>query len=150
MSDIWAKGGAGGEELARVVAEVAEQSEQPSPLYDWNWSVEDKIKAVATKIYGAKAIDYTSKARADLRKIKQLELEKLPVCIAKTQKSLSDNPKLLGHLKILSSLSARSRSLPVRVSHSDHRRYNAHAWLPAQPAAENIDIDDDGNISGLF
>ncbi|MCB0567977.1 MAG: formate--tetrahydrofolate ligase [Phaeodactylibacter sp.] len=152
LSDIWAKGGAGGEELARVVAEVAEQSEQPfKPLYDWNWSVEDKIKAVATKIYGAKAIDYTSKARADLRKIKQLELEKLPVCIAKTQKSLSDNPKLLGRpkdfivtVREIEIASGAGFLIPIT---GDIMRMPG---LPAQPAAENIDIDDDGNISGLF
>ena len=152
LSDIWARGGAGGEELAQVVAEVAEQStEHFKPLYDWNWSVEDKIKAVATKIYGAKAIDYTSKARADLRKIKQLELEKLPVCIAKTQKSLSDNPKLLGRpkdfivtVREIEIASGAGFLIPIT---GDIMRMPG---LPSQPAAENIDIDDDGNISGLF
>ncbi len=152
LSDVWAKGGAGAEELARVVADVAENS-QPSfkPLYDWGWSVEEKIKTVATRIYGAKAIDYTSRARADLRKIQQLELEKLPVCIAKTQKSLSDNPKLLGRpkdfvvtVREIEIASGAGFLIPIT---GDIMRMPG---LPSQPAAENIDIDDNGNISGLF
>ncbi|MCB0551186.1 MAG: formate--tetrahydrofolate ligase [Phaeodactylibacter sp.] len=152
LSDVWAKGGAGAEELARVVAEAAENSEASfKPLYDWNWSVEEKIKTVATKIYGAKAIDYTSKARADLRKIKQLELENLPVCIAKTQKSLSDNPQLLGRPKdfvvtVREIEIAAGAGFLIPITGDIMRM----PGLPAQPAAENIDIDEDGNISGLF
>ena len=152
LSDVWSKGGAGAEELARIVAEVAENSrEQFRPLYDWEWSVEEKIKTVATKIYGARAIDYTSRARADLRKIQQLGLEKLPVCIAKTQKSLSDNPKLLGRpkdfvvtVREIEIASGAGFLIPIT---GDIMRMPG---LPSQPAAENIDIDEDGNISGLF
>ncbi|MCO6476148.1 MAG: formate--tetrahydrofolate ligase [Phaeodactylibacter sp.] len=152
LADVWARGGAGAEELARVVADVAENSQSSfKPLYDWNSSVEEKIKTVATKIYGAKAIDYTSKARADLRKIQQLELEKLPVCIAKTQKSLSDNPRLLGRpkdfvvtVREIEIASGAGFLIPIT---GDIMRMPG---LPAQPAAENIDIDDNGNISGLF
>jgi len=152
LSDVWAKGGAGAEGLARVVADVAEQSQAAfKPLYDWNWSVEEKIKTVATKIYGAKAIDYTSKARADLRKIQDLGLEKLPVCIAKTQKSLSDNPKLLGRPKdfvvtVREIEIAAGAGFLIPITGDIMRM----PGLPAQPAAENIDIDDEGNISGLF
>lgn len=152
LSDVWGKGGQGAEELARVVAEVAENSQAAfKPLYDWNWSVEDKIKAVATRIYGAKAIDYTSRARADLRKIKQLELEKLPVCIAKTQKSLSDNPMLLGRPKdfvvtVREIEIAAGAGFLIPITGDIMRM----PGLPSQPAAEQIDIDDDGNISGLF
>ena len=68
-------------------------------MYDWNWSVEKKIETLAKEIYGAAAIDYTSQAKSDLKKITALGLDKLPVCVAKTQKSLSDNPKLLGRPK---------------------------------------------------
>jgi len=67
-----------------------------TPLYDWNLPVEEKIEAVATKIYGAAKVEYSSKARLNLRRITRLGLDGLPVCIAKTQKSLSDNPKLIG------------------------------------------------------
>ena len=131
---------------------MAENSrEQFRPLYDWEWSVEEKIKTVATKIYGARAIDYTSRARADLRKIQQLGLEKLPVCIAKTQKSLSDNPKLLGRpkdfvvtVREIEIASGAGFLIPIT---GDIMRMPG---LPSQPAAENIDIDEDGNISGLF
>ncbi len=152
LADVWAKGGAGAESLARTVAEVAEQSQAPfKPLYDWEWSVEEKIKTVATKIYGAKAIDYTSKARADLKKIAELGLEKLPVCIAKTQKSLSDNPKLLGRPKdfvvtVREIEIAAGAGFLIPITGDIMRM----PGLPAQPAAENIDIDDEGNITGLF
>ncbi len=100
VANVWAEGGKGAERLATLTAKVAEQCLcRLKPLYDWNWSVERKIETIAKEIYGAAAIDYTSQAKSDLKKIKALELEQLPVCMAKTQKSLSDNPKLLGRPK---------------------------------------------------
>ena len=119
-------------------------------MYRLEDSVEDKIFAVARKVYGAEAVDFTLEARRDLRRIKKLGYDKLPVCIAKTQKSLSDNPKLLG----------RPEDFLVTV-----RRIviNAGAGflvpltgdiirmpgLPAEPAAKRLDVDEDGNIIGL-
>ena len=101
VAEVWAKGGKGAERLAELAAKVAEQCVcQLKPLYDWNWSVEKKIETIAKEIYGAAAIDYTSQAKSDLKKIIALGLDKLPVCVAKTQKSLSDNPKLLDVRKI--------------------------------------------------
>ncbi|MEL6988203.1 MAG: formate--tetrahydrofolate ligase, partial [Bacteroidota bacterium] len=100
IADVWAKGGEGAIDLANKVVQVVENNTKTfTPLYDWESPVKEKIATIATKIYGAKAIDYTSKAKSDLRKIAKLGLEELPVCIAKTQKSLSDNPKLLGRPK---------------------------------------------------
>ena len=97
VADVHSRGGKGAEELARVVVEVANACKSNfKPLYDWNWGIEKKISTIATEIYGASAIDYTAQAKADLQKIEDLNLAKLPVCIAKTQKSLSDNPLLLG------------------------------------------------------
>lgn len=148
----WAAGGRGTLELADAVAEAVEASDQPfQPLYDWDWDVERKIEAVATRIYGAKAIDYTPKAKADLRKIKSLGLEKLPVCIAKTQKSLSDNPKLLGRPK---DFVATVREIEIAAGAGFLIPITGNIMrmpgLPATPSAEHIDIDEQGNISGLF
>ncbi|MEZ5044820.1 MAG: formate--tetrahydrofolate ligase [Saprospiraceae bacterium] len=150
--EVWAKGGAGALTLAQVVSEMADNNEEAfTPLYDWNWPVEKKIETVATQIYGAEAIDYTSRAKADLRKIKELGLEKLPVCIAKTQKSLSDNPLLLGRPKdfvvtVREIEIAAGAGFLVPITGEIMRM----PGLPASPAAEFIDIDKDGNISGLF
>lgn len=152
VADGWAKGGGGTTELADAVAEaVASCDRDFQPLYDWDWPVEKKIETVATRIYGAKAIDYTSKAKADLRKIARLGLENLPVCIAKTQKSLSDNPKLLGRPK---DFVATVREIEIAAGAGflipitgDIMRMPG---LPATPAAERIDIDEEGNIEGLF
>lgn len=148
----WAAGGKGTLELADAVAEAVEASKEPfQPLYEWDWDVERKIEAVATRIYGAKAIDYTAKAKADLRKIKSLGLEKLPVCIAKTQKSLSDNPKLLGRPK---DFVATVREIEIAAGAGFLIPITGNIMrmpgLPATPSAEHIDIDEQGNISGLF
>ncbi|MEM8907057.1 MAG: formate--tetrahydrofolate ligase [Bacteroidota bacterium] len=152
VANVWAKGGAGAEALARaVVATIDEVNEAFTPMYQWDWPVEEKIKAVATKIYGAKAIDYTPRAKADLRKIARLGLDHLPVCIAKTQKSLSDNPKLLGRPKdfivtVREIEIAAGAGFLIPITGNIMRM----PGLPAKPAAENINIDSEGNISGLF
>ena len=152
LCNVWGEGGKGAIELAKEVAKVADQSKKKfTPMYDWDWPVEKKIEAVATKIYGAKAIDYTSKAKADLRKIKRLGLEKLPVCIAKTQKSLSDNPKLLGRPKdflvtVREIEIAAGANFLIPITGNIMRM----PGLPSVPSAEHIDIDEKGNISGLF
>jgi formate--tetrahydrofolate ligase len=152
LADVWAKGGDGALELAEEVVRVAEEHSSPfTPLYDWDWPVEKKIETVATQIYGAKAIDYTSKARSDLRKIDRLGLNELPVCIAKTQKSLSDNPKLLGRPKdfvvtVREIEIAAGAGFLIPITGDIMRM----PGLPATPAAEGIDIDSEGNISGLF
>lgn len=151
-SDVWAKGGEGALALAEGLVEVVDQNEKPfQPLYEWDWTVKDKIWTIATSIYGAKAIDYTSQAKRDLSKIAQLGLEKLPVCIAKTQKSLSDNPLLLGRPKdfivtVREIEIAAGAGFLIPITGDIMRM----PGLPAQPAAEQIDVDRDGNISGLF
>ncbi|MCM1031520.1 MAG: formate--tetrahydrofolate ligase [Oscillibacter sp.] len=152
VANVWAEGGKGAERLATLTAKVAEQCLcRLRPLYDWNWSVERKIETIAKEIYGAAAIDYTSQAKSDLKKIKALELEQLPVCMAKTQKSLSDNPKLLGRpkdfvvtVRQIEIASGAGFVIPIT---GDIMRMPG---LPDQPAAERIDIDKEGHISGLF
>lgn len=152
VADVWAKGGEGAESLAKLVAKVAEQCMcQLKPMYDWNWSVEKKIETLAKEIYGAAAIDYTPQAKKDLKKITALGLDKLPVCVAKTQKSLSDNPKLLGRPKdfvvtVRQIEIAAGAGFVIPITGDIMRM----PGLPDNPAAENIDIDENGHITGLF
>ncbi len=152
VTEGWAKGGEGTTDLAEVVLEVTDGNETPfQPLYDWSWPVERKIETVATKIYGAKAIDYARKAKADLRKINKLGLTELPVCIAKTQKSLSDNPRLLGRPKdfvvtVREIEIAAGAGFLIPITGDIMRM----PGLPGEPAANHIDIDEHGQIEGLF
>ena len=152
VARVHAEGGKGGEELARMVSEVAEACTcELKPLYDWNWEVERKIETIAREIYGAAAIDYTPQARADLKKIAALKLEHLPVCIAKTQKSLSDNPKLLGRpenfvVTVREIEIAAGAGFIIPITGNIMRM----PGLPAQPAAEQININNEGKITGLF
>ena len=152
VAEVWAKGGEGAEKLAILTAKVAEQcTSKFQPLYDWNWSIEKKIETIAKEIYGAMAIDYTAQAKSDLKKIIALGLDKLPVCIAKTQKSLSDNPKLLGRPK---DFIVTVRQLEIAAGAGFIIPITGEIMrmpgLPDVPAAEHIDIDENGQIRGLF
>jgi formate--tetrahydrofolate ligase len=152
LAEVWAKGGKGALELAQHVVDIVEEgSSKFVPMYTWNMSVEDKIKTIATKIYGADDVEYSSLAKRNLRTIANLGLEGLPVCIAKTQKSLSDNPALLGRPKGFT-ITVREIEIAAGAGFlvpitGDMMRMPG---LPAHPASENISIDNDGNISGLF
>ena len=145
VAEVWAKGGEGAEKLAILAAKVAEQCVcKLKPLYEWSWDIEKKIETIAKEIYGAAAIDYTAQAIA-------LGLDKLPVCIAKTQKSLSDNPKLLGRPKdfvvtVRQIEIAAGAGFVIPITGEIMRM----PGLPEKPAAENIDIDEQGHITGLF
>ncbi len=152
MAEVWAKGGEGAIELAEKVIEAA-GTDPPRfrPLYEWEWDVKKKIATVATKIYGAEHVDYTVQAESDLKRISALRLEKLPVCIAKTQKSLSDNPLLLGRPKdfiitVREIEIAAGAGFLIPITGNIMRM----PGLPAHPASENITIDDQGNISGMM
>ncbi|MDA3839280.1 MAG: formate--tetrahydrofolate ligase [Candidatus Delongbacteria bacterium] len=152
IADVWENGGEGGLELGKAVIDVAEKcTNEFTPLYDWNWSIEEKIEKIAKTIYGAEAIDFRPQAKNDIKRIIKLGLDKLPVCIAKTQKSLSDNPKLLGRpkdfivtVREIQISSGAGFLVPIT---GDIMRMPG---LPAVPAAMSIDIDNEGNISGLF
>ncbi len=152
VADVWGQGGAGAEDLAKAVVRIVEAGESRfQPLYDWSWPVEKKIETIATRIYGAEGVEYSSTAKADLRRIAKLGLEELPVCIAKTQKSLSDNAKLIGRpegftLSVRQIEIAAGAGFLVPITGDIMRM----PGLPALPAAEGIDIDEQGNISGLF
>ncbi|MCL6295177.1 formate--tetrahydrofolate ligase [Jejuia spongiicola] len=152
LAEVWAKGGKGALELAQHVIDIVEEgSSNFKPLYDWESDVKTKIETIATKIYGADGVEYSALAKKNLRTIANLGLEKLPVCVAKTQKSLSDNPKLLGQPKGFS-ITVREIEIAAGAGFlvpitGDMMRMPG---LPAHPASENINIDNNGNISGLF
>ncbi len=152
ITDVWGKGGAGAEDLANAVASVVDAADDSfSPIYDWQSPVKEKIESVAKNIYGASSVEYASDANKALRRIDKLGLNNLPVCIAKTQYSFSDDPKKLGRPKDFS-ITVRDIEIAagagflVPITGSMLRM----PGLPGQPSALNIDIDQDGNISGLF
>ena len=152
LAEVWEKGGAGALELAQMVIDASGTYQGKfTPLYDWKSSVIDKIDTIAKEIYGAKHVDYTATARANLRTIADLGLEALPICIAKTQKSLSDNPKLLGRpkdfvitVREIEIASGAGFLIPIT---GDIMRMPG---LPAHPASENMDITPEEDIVGLF
>ena len=152
LAEVWAKGGAGALDLAQQVIEICENAKHGFlPMYEWKEPMTTKIEKIATKIYGAEHVDYTAQAKRDLKKITKLGLDHLPVCIAKTQKSLSDNPKLLGRPKdfiitVREIEIAAGAGFVVPITGNIMRM----PGLPAKPASEGIDIDESGTITGLF
>jgi formate--tetrahydrofolate ligase len=152
VADVWSKGGEGALDLAQKVINVIESKVSDfKPLYHWESSVKEKIETIATRIYGAEHVDYTSKAKSDLQKISHLGLDHLPICIAKTQKSLSDNPKLLGRPKdfiitVREIEIASGAGFLIPITGEIMRM----PGLPAHPASEGIDINEEGEITGLF
>ncbi len=152
VADVWGKGGAGTEELAHLVVKTLDEYDSEfEPLYPLTDSVKTKIETISKKIYGAEAVDYTAKAKSDLAKISTLGLDNLAICIAKTQKSLSDNPDLVGRPKdfvitVRQIEIASGAGFLVPITGEIMRM----PGLPEMPAAEKIDIDEDGNITGVF
>lgn len=152
ISEVWAKGGEGGIELAKKVMETIETGKADFHyLYEDNLSPEEKIEKICKEIYGAGNVNYSSKAIKDLEQVKKLGLIDFPVCIAKTQYSLSDNPALLGrpegfevNVKEIK-ISAGAGFLVVLLGD-----IMTMPGLPKKPAALNIDIDEKGNVTGLF
>jgi formate--tetrahydrofolate ligase len=148
----WADGGAGAEAIADAVINALPNSpEKYTPIYDWKDDVETKMTTVARKIYGADGIELTADARAALKRIDALGLNHLPICMAKTQKSLSDNPDLLGrptgfHITVRDIEIAAGAGFLVPITGEMMRM----PGLPLTPAAEAIDIDENGEITGLF
>ncbi|WBY64773.1 MAG: Formate--tetrahydrofolate ligase [Thermocaproicibacter melissae] len=151
LCEVFAKGGAGGVDLAEKVCKLADKVSSFHPIYPDDAPIKEKIETICREIYGADGVDYSSKAEKSLLEIEALGGQHLPVCIAKTQYSLSDNPKLLG------------RPTGFRVSIRDLKLNNGAGFvvayagdiltmpgLPKHPAAENIDVDSKGNITGLF
>ena len=147
----FAKGGDGTQELAQAVIDVIESGiNHFKPLYDWTLSVEDKINCIATEIYGAEGVEYSSLARTQLKMINELGYNALPVCMAKTQKSLSDKETVIGrptgfvvNVREFEFAAGAGFIIPIL---GDMMRMPG---LPAIPASEHMDIDNNGKISGL-
>lgn len=151
LSQVWAKGGEGGVELAEKVLEAMKQPADFHYMYEVEQSIPEKIEAIAKAIYGADGVDFTAPAKKQLAEIEALGLDKMPICMAKTQYSLSDDATKLG----------RPEGFRITVK---ELRISAGAGfivaltgniltmpgLPKKPAAENMDIDVNGKITGLF
>jgi formate--tetrahydrofolate ligase len=152
LNNSWAEGGKGAVELARLVVESIDSQENNfRPLYDLSWSFERKIETICKKMYGAGSIEYALKAKSQLDRIEKLGLGDLAVCIAKTQKSISDDPAKRGRpegftVKIREIELSSGAGFIVPIAGTIMRM----PGLPAIPSAENIDIDAEGNITGLF
>jgi formate--tetrahydrofolate ligase len=151
LCDGWAKGGEGAVELAHIVKQAAESASEFKPLYDFSWDIEKKLHTIATKLYGADHVEYTVKAKEQISQFEKIGLDKLPVCVAKTQKSLSDDPLKLGRptgftMKIREFEVAAGAGFIIPIAGTMMRM----PGLPTMPSAEKIDIDNEGNITGLF
>lgn len=152
LSEVWEKGGQGGVELAKKVLNVLENKESNfEPLYKNELSLKDKINTVATEIYGAKDVSYSPAAERELKRITELGMGDFPVCMAKTQYSLSDDATKLGRpegftLNVREVYASAGAGFVVAVTGS----IMTMPGLPKQPAANNIDVTDDGVITGLF
>ncbi len=151
LCEGWEHGGEGAKDLAQQVVEAVDScTDKFTPAYDLEMSVKEKIEAVATKIYGAASVTYQNKALLNLKRIERLGLQNLPICMAKTQNSISDNPKLKGRpegfeLNVREIEIAAGAGFVIPITGAMLRM----PGLPMVPAAEGIDIDADGNISGL-
>ncbi len=152
LSEVWEKGGKGGEALAKAVLDTIENKKSNfSPIYADDLSPEEKIEAVAKKIYGAKDVIYAPAAKKQLKKIVDMGYGNLPVCMAKTQYSLSDDPSLLGRpegydLNVRDAYVSAGAGFIVVLTGN----IMTMPGLPKKPAAFEIDVDDNGNIVGLF
>ncbi len=151
LTEVFAKGGEGGKILAQKVVDACEKPSDFTPIYADELTVPEKVETLAKEIYGADGVTYTAAARKALKEIQALGGDKLPVCVAKTQYSLSDNPSLLGRPKGFQ-ITVRDMKLSngagfVVIYTGD---IMTMPGLPKVPAAEKIDVTDDGVIEGLF
>ncbi len=152
LSTVWAEGGKGGEDLAREVVRLCEEEKGEFTFsYTDEMSLKDKIKAVATKVYGGKGVAFLPAASKQLKQLEALGFGKMPVCIAKTQYSFSDDPTKLGAPE---DFTVTVRSVKVSAGAGFVVALTGDILtmpgLPKVPAAENIDVDENGKISGLF
>lgn len=152
LSEVFAKGGEGGIDLAQKVVKMLEEKESNfAPLYDVNCSIKEKIEKIVKTIYGGSGVVYTKKAEKEIETLEKLGLDKKPVCIAKTQYSLSDDPTKLGRPEGFDITVSK-----VRISNGagfivvETGDIMVMPGLPKAPAAEKIDVDKNGKITGLF
>lgn len=151
LSEVWAKGGKGGQSLAEAVLRLCERSSEPKYAYDLGESLEQKMASIATKIYHAEGVDVTPAAAKQIQQLEGLGFGELPVCMAKTQYSFSDDPSRLGapeHFRITVREVRVSAGAGFVVCLTGN--IMTMPGLPKKPAAENIDVREDGRIVGLF
>ena len=151
LCEVWEKGGEGGKDLAQKVVKAASEESNYKPLYDLEKSVKEKIELICKEIYGAGDIKFSSKANKMMKKIESMGFGNLPICMSKTQKSISDNPALLNapkgytiNIDEIKLASGAGFIIAMAGGIIDM------PGLPKVPAACNIDIDENGKISGLF
>ena len=151
LSEVWGKGGAGGEALAEEVVRLCEQENDFAFCYEDADPLQKKIEKIVTRIYGGAGVELTAEAKKQLRTLKKLGYDGLPVCMAKTQYSFSDNAKLLGAPE---GFTVTVRNLRVSAGAGFVVALTGEIMtmpgLPKVPAAEHIDVNEDGVISGLF
>lgn len=151
LSNVFGKGGEGGIELAKKVVEACEKPSDFAPIYSLDLTVKEKIEKITATIYGASKVNYTTAAEKAIKEVEALGADKLPVCIAKTQYSLSDNPTLLGAPK---DFEITVRNITLSNGAGFVVAYTGDIMtmpgLPKVPAAHSIDVDSDGKIVGLF
>lgn len=152
LTEVWGKGGLGGVDLAqKVLNAIEEQENRFNFAYDVNDSIQNKIKAIAQKIYGANEVNFSAEALSEIKHLEKLGLDTLPICMAKTQYSLSDNAKLLGcptgfNITVRNISVSAGAGFIVAICGSIMRM----PGLPKDPAANRIDVDKNGLITGLF
>ncbi|HGO8859284.1 TPA: formate--tetrahydrofolate ligase [Neisseria meningitidis] len=152
LTEVWGKGGAGGADLARkVVNAIESQTNNFGFAYDVELGIKDKIRVIAQKVYGAEDVDFSAEASAEIASLEKLGLDKMPVCMAKTQYSLSDNAKLLGcpegfRITVRGITVSAGAGFIVALCGNMMKM----PGLPKVPAAEKIDVDEHGVIHGLF
>ncbi len=152
LTEVWAKGGEGGEELAKAVVDVCENKQADfKPIYDVNDSIVEKIETIAREIYGADGVNFTKACEKQIANIEKMGFDKMPICMAKTQYSLSDDPTLLGRpsgfmITVREIKVSRGAGFLVALTGN----VMTMPGLPKVPAANNIDILPSGEIVGLF
>ena len=151
LSEVWAKGGEGGTALAEEVVRLCEEPNEFRYSYQLEGTIEDKLNAICTKIYHADGVELTANARKQAAQLEELGFGHLPICMAKTQYSFSDNPSLLG---APSGFTVTVKNLKVSAGAGFIVALTGDIMtmpgLPKKPAAENIDVDENGKITGLF
>ena len=151
LVEAWAKGGKGAVDLAEKVVKLCEEKENFTYTYELEEEIEEKIKKVARKIYGAEDVEFSEEAKESIQQIKKLGYGNLPVCIAKTQYSFSDDPK---NLLCDEPFNIHAREVVLRAGAGFivviTGKIMTMPGLPKVPAAEKIDVDENGNIVGIF
>lgn len=152
LTEVWEKGAEGGKDLAiKVMKTIEDKPSDFKVLYDHNLTIAEKIKTIAKEIYGADGVDFTASAKKQISEIEKLGLDRVPICVAKTQNSLSDNPALLGrptgfNITVKEVKVSNGAGFIVALTGT----IMTMPGLPKVPAANKIDINEDGTIEGLF